>query len=338
MKQPWIHKATTDSLFILAPSFVVVAVVFIFQDYITTIQQQFSFYTWLLLIVFVDVAHVYATLFKTYLIRSEFDKKRQLLLALPLFCFVVGMLLFAFGSLVFWSVLAYVAVFHFIRQQYGFMRFYARKESKSKWNVYSDNLAIYAATIYPMAYWFLSSPRTFNWFVEKEFFVTENKPLLLLLGWMYVFILCWYVFRTIYKSIQEKYFNIPKNAIIVGTVLSWYFGIVYFNNDLVFTVLNVVSHGIPYMALVYLKEIDQKPKEELGQWARLKNFKGLLIYIIILLVIAFSEEYLWEVLVWNEQFNMAYWDVSAWQFLLVPLLTVPQFTHYLLDGFIWKSK
>ena len=261
-----------------------------------------------------------------------------MLLALPLICFVVGMLLFAFGSLVFWSVLAYVAVFHFIRQQYGFMRLYARKESKSKWNVYSDNLAIYAATIYPMAYWFLSSPRKFNWFVEKEFFVTENKPLLLLLGWMYVLILCWYVFRTIYKSIQEKYFNIPKNAIIVGTVLSWYFGIVYFNNDLVFTVLNVVSHGIPYMALVYLKEIDQKPGEELGQWARLKNFKGLLIYIIILLVIAFSEEYLWEVLVWNEQFNMAYWDISAWQFLLVPLLTVPQFTHYLLDGFIWKSK
>jgi len=338
MRQPWIHKATTDSIFILAPSFVVVAVVFIFQDYITTIQQQFSFYTWLFLIVFVDVAHVYATLFKTYFIRSEFDKKRQLLLALPLICFVVGMLLFAFGSLVFWSVLAYVAVFHFIRQQYGFMRLYARKESKNKWNVYSDNLVIYAATIYPMAYWFLSSPRKFNWFVEKEFFISENKPLLLLMGWMYVLILCWYVFRTIYKTIQEKYFNIPKNAIIIGTVLSWYFGIVYFNNDLVFTLLNVVSHGIPYMALVYLKEIDQKPKEELGQWASLKNFKGLLIYIIILLVIAFSEEFLWEVLVWNEQFNVAHWDVSAWQFLLVPLLTVPQFTHYLLDGFIWKSK
>ena len=67
MRQPWIHKATTDSIFILAPSFVVVAVVFIFQDYITTIQQQFSFYTWLFLIVFVDVAHVYATLLRPIL-------------------------------------------------------------------------------------------------------------------------------------------------------------------------------------------------------------------------------------------------------------------------------
>jgi hypothetical protein len=49
--------------------------------------------------------------------------------------------------------------------------------------------------------------------------------------------------------LKTSYFNIPKNLIIIGTLSSWFFGIVYFNNDLVFTLLNVVSHGIPYMAL-----------------------------------------------------------------------------------------
>jgi hypothetical protein len=40
----------------------------------------------------------------------------------------LGLILYQFGSLTFWSVLALVAVFHFIRQQYGFMRIYARFE------------------------------------------------------------------------------------------------------------------------------------------------------------------------------------------------------------------
>lgn len=338
MEQPWIHKGKTDSVFILAPSFVVVAIVFLCQNWLQSVEENHSFYTWLFLIVFIDVAHVYATLFKTYLVSSEYRKRRKLLIALPVVCFGIGLLLFSFGSRVFWSVLAYVAVFHFIRQQYGFMRLYARNEEKTRVNRWFDALVIYTGTGFPMLYWFLSSPRAFNWFVEEEFFRFENEKVIEVLTWIYALVMLLYVLRTGYKSIKENYFNIPKNAIITGTALSWYFGIVYFNNDLVFTLLNVVSHGIPYMALIYLKEINQKEVSELGVLHHLKEFKGVLLYVGILLLIAFSEEYLWEILVWEEQFSLNMVSFSNYQFLVVPLLTVPQFTHYLLDGFIWKSK
>ncbi|WP_348824670.1 hypothetical protein [Flavobacterium aestuarii] len=336
MEQPWIHKPKTDSLFILLPSFVVVAIVFLFQNQLRQIEDEYSFYTWLFLIVFIDVAHVYATLFKTYFVAEEFQKRKKLLIGLPILCFLIGMFLFSFGSSVFWSVLAYIAVFHFIRQQYGFMRLYARNESK-KW-AWIDNLIIYTATIYPMLFWFLSAPRKFNWFIENEFLHFQNPFLITVLSWIYGFVILFYVIRTIYLWVKTNYFNIPKNAIIVGTILSWYFGIVYFNNDLIFTLLNVVSHGIPYMALIYLKEIDKKTVAELNWLHYFKHFKGLLFFIAILIFIAFSEEYLWEILVWNEQFSGTGKDFSNWYFLVVPLLTVPQFTHYLLDGFIWKSK
>jgi len=338
MEQPWIHKAKTDIFFILAPSFVMVAIVFLCQNWLQSVEANHSFYTWLFLIVFIDVAHVYATLFKTYFVASEYRKRRKLLIVLPIICFSIGLLLFSFGSKVFWSVLAYVAVFHFIRQQYGFMRLYTRKEQQTKVNRWFDAFVIYTATGFPMLYWFLSSPRAFNWFVEEEFLRFENDALIEILTWIYAAVMVFYLIRTGYKSIKDNYFNIPKNAIITGTALSWYFGIVYFNNDLVFTLLNVVSHGIPYMALIYLKEIDQKEVSELGVLRHLKEFKGIFIYVTILLLIAFSEEYLWEILVWKEQFSLDLGSFSNWQFLVVPLLTVPQFTHYLLDGFIWKSK
>lgn len=337
MMQPWIHRAKTDLLFIIGPSFFVLAIIFMFQDYITEIENDYSFYTWLFLIVFIDVAHVYATLFKTYFVADEFQKKKKLLILLPIVCFVISMVLFAFGSLVFWSFLAYVAVFHFIRQQYGFMRLYARNEEKKKTSVIIDNLAIYAATVYPMLFWFLSPNRKFNWFVENEFFHFENQALLEILFWIYIGILLLYVVRTVIISVKNSFFNVPKNSIILGTVLSWYFGIVYFNDDLVFTLLNVVSHGIPYMALVYFREVESKVDNGSGVFGFLKNYNAVFIYGLILLVIAFSEEFLWEFFVWNENISVSNFDFSGWQFVLVPLLSVPQFTHYLLDGFIWKS-
>jgi hypothetical protein len=338
MTQPWIDKPKTDSIFILAPSFVVVAIVFLFQDTLKDIEANYSFYTWLFLIVFIDVAHVYATLFKTYFVANEFKKRRKLLIILPIICFVIGIILFSFGSIFFWSVLAYIAVFHFIRQQYGFMRLYSRKEVKTKWSVIIDNVIIYTATGYPMLYWFFSSPRAFNWFTEKDFIHFENQLLLEMLGWIYGLIVVFYIVRIAYRTSKYRYFNIPKNAIIIGTFLSWYFGIVYFNNDLVFTLLNVVSHGIPYITLIYLNEINKKQNVDLGVLNISKGFKGMLLFIGFLFAIAFFEEYVWEIFVWNEQFYLSGYDFSNWQIFFIPLLTVPQFTHYILDGFIWKSE
>ena len=337
MKQPWLNNPKTDSVFILMPQFLVLSIVFFFQDFLKEAEENHSFFTWLLLIVFIDVAHVYATLFKTYFVKDEFQKKRKLLIFLPIICFAIGFVLFLFGAKIFWSVLAYVAVFHFIRQQYGFMRLYSRNEIKTKQNIFFDNLFIYTATVYPMVFWFMSSPRQFTWFVENEFVTYQNPELLQVFTWIYYLILGFYIARTAYFSTREKYFNIPKNVIIIGTFLSWYFGIVYFNNDLIFTLLNVVSHGIPYMALIYF---NQKESRHSFKIPKLSSLIGIVAYVGILLFFAFSEEYLWEILVWNEHFNFSesLEYLVQWQIILVPLLTVPQFTHYVLDGFIWKSK
>ena len=73
--------------------------------------------------------------------------------------------------------------------------------------------------------------------------------------------------------------------------------------------------------------------------------KGLKIrfifFISLLLILGFCEEFVWDTFVWHEHndlfFNFLSIDVDhltlAW---LVPLLSLPQITHYILDGFIWK--
>ncbi|MGU3374051.1 hypothetical protein [Chryseobacterium sp. M5A1_1a] len=336
MKQPWIHNAKTDGWFILSPPFLVLLIIFLFQKQIQGLENNYSFYTWLLLIVFVDVAHVYSTLFKTYFVKDEVQKRKLLYFGIPIVSWCLGIALFQFGSLVFWSVLALIAVFHFIRQQYGFMRIYARFEPNT-WSKKIDEAAIYAATVFPMLYWF-KTPRAFTWFVNNEFDWLKNLPNYIgFITVLYAGILVIWIVKTIFETIKTKSVNIPKTALITGTYLSWYFGIVYFNNDLLFTFLNVVSHGFPYIALIYIREIKQKKSDQLNWMLIFKSASGILLFVGVILGLAFLEEFLWETLVWNEHFSLDFnLSENLLQFL-VPLLVVPQLTHYLLDGFIWRK-
>ena len=336
MKQPWIHNAKTDGWFILSPPFIILLVVFLFQKQIQGLENHYSFYTWLFLIVFVDVAHVYSTLFKTYFVKEEVRKRKLLYYGIPALSWILGLILYQFGSLTFWSVLALVAVFHFIRQQYGFMRIYTRFEP-NRFSKRVDEIAVYSATIFPMLYWF-KTPRAFTWFVENEFnwlqYLPDYIPFIKIL---YFGILMIWILKTVYEIFKSRQINLPKVALIFGTYLSWYFGIVYFNNDLVFTFLNVISHGIPYIALIYIREIKQKDAQKLEDLQVFKSAFGIFLFIIVILGFAFFEEFLWEILVWNEHFSLNLNVSLNWFQFLVPLLVVPQLTHYLLDGFIWRK-
>jgi hypothetical protein len=339
MKQPWINKKKYDLLFILAPPFVIAFIVIIFQQQILNIQNEFSFLNWLILIVCIDVAHVYASIFKTYLVPTEFKKNQKLYLGIPIICFIIGTVAFLIGKNFFWSLLAYIAVFHFIRQQYGFMRLYARNEIKTPFSVIFDKVVIYNATLYPMLFWFLNPNRNFNWFVKNEFIQGTQPQILSYLNIIYIVILACYIIKILYNLIKIKYINEPKTLLILGTYISWYLSIVHYNNELIFTAFNVISHGIPYMALVYFKEIKDAPSKKFA--FKIQNHTGKLIsFILILIILAITEEFIWEVTVWEEhiQLNQSFYIPDFWQFLWVPLLALPQFTHYILDGFIWKNK
>jgi fatty acid desaturase len=52
MKQPWLNNAKTDSVFILLPQFLVLTIVFCFQGFLQEAEENHSFFTWLILIVF----------------------------------------------------------------------------------------------------------------------------------------------------------------------------------------------------------------------------------------------------------------------------------------------
>ena len=345
-KQPWIGRPVIDIVFILLPPFLCLAFIALFPHLFRN-SKDMPNAGWVILILLIDVGHVYSTLYRTYFDRNSLPDQRWLLWTIPFFSFVVGVILYSISSLLFWRILAYTAVFHFVRQQYGFMRVYSRKEQKNTFYSWIDTVAIYYATLYPIMYWHLKGPRNFNWFIEEDFVFVNAGWLLTIATIIYFLIVAIFVLKEMYLFFRNRFINLPKLAIITGTLVSWYFGIVYFNGDMAFTLLNVVSHGIPYMALIWLHgEKNYSKNEKTPYFLRIVFMKkGIVIFLGLIFLFAFIEEGLWDITVWNEHRNifgtngLIAFDLSDRILsFVVPLLALPQITHYILDGFIWKVR
>jgi len=348
-QQAWIKSGLTDSIFILSPPFMALFVVMLFPAEFKNSGSMPVEY-WVVLIVMIDVAHVYGTLYRTYFNPDEFKKRHPLLISVPLFCYVAGVMLYSFNGIIFWRALAYLAVYHFVRQQYGFMRIYSRKENNRKLYNYIDSSAIYIATIYPLLYWhFAGTHKNFNWFVDGDFVLSQSNLVLTASKLVYVFIIGAYIIKEFWLIYSTKQFNIPKNLIIAGTFLSWYFGIIYYNGDMAFTTLNVVSHGIPYMALIWIYErkkyIGTSEKKTALLRLTFNKYGGVVCFVGLLVFFAYTEEGLWDGLIWKEHQEVfkpfsALPSISenVMLALIVPFLALPQSTHYVLDGFIWRLK
>ena len=348
-QQAWIKSGLTDSIFILSPPFLALLVVMLFPAEFKNSGNMPVEY-WVVLIVMIDVAHVYGTLYRTYFNPDEFKKRHPLLISVPLFCYVAGVMLYSFNGIIFWRALAYLAVYHFVRQQYGFMRIYSRKENSNNLCKYIEAAAIYVATIYPLLYWhFTGTHKNFKWFVDGDFVLSQSGLVLFISKVIYILIIAAYLAKEFWVIYSTRSFNIPKNLIIAGTFLSWYFGIIYYNGDMAFTTLNVVSHGIPYMALVWVSERKryEETKEKKTTLLRLtfSKYGGVLCFAGLIIFFAYTEEGLWDGLIWKEhqQFFKPFSALPSINenvilALIVPFLALPQSTHYVLDGFIWRIR
>lgn len=282
-------------------------------------------WAWVTSVLLVDVAHVWATGFKTYFDPQELGRRPLLFIGTPLGCFLAGVLLYSFGPSIFWRCMAYLAVYHFVRQQYGWVALYRRKLNEPDgWGRWLDTLMIYAATVYPLLYWHCHLPRGFWWFIPGDFgalpaaVMSVATPLYWTLTGLY-----WL------RSLQSWVGGNPnpgKDMVVLTTAVCWYVGIITFDSDYAFTVTNVLIHGIPYFVLVF--------------WhSKQRSWQFLPVFLLSLWALAYAEEMFWDRAVWHERgwlFGGGWAGAPAE--LLIPLLAVPQLTHYVLDGFIWKRK
>jgi hypothetical protein len=299
-------------------------------------------WAFLLLVVGCDVAHVWATLFRTYLDPEERARRPALLAVTPLACLAAGACLHAADPRWFWRVLAYVAAFHFVRQQWGWMALSARRAGEtSRLDRRLDHAAVHAATIAPLVWWHANLPLAFEWFRPGDF-VAGLPPAAgtVALVLEHAVLLAWLVRQGVLAA-RGSPVNPAKALVLASTYVAWNGGIVWLDGDLAFTASNVLAHGVPYFALVRTWGRarfagSREPAARLfrpGPWAA--GFYGALI------ALAFLEEGLWDRLYSHERGGVfpgpavGLDDMAA--AVVAAALAVPQATHYVLDAFLWRG-
>jgi hypothetical protein len=340
--QAWIRSGSFDLLWFILPS-VVPLLLFLFFPHLANYNNgNLNVAGWVVLILLVDVSHVYSTLFRTYFSETGLKKYSIQLKVIPIVCLVIGVLLYSLNPQLFWRCLAYVAVFHFIKQQYGFVRIYSRKDDLNKTYSHIINYSVYLVTLIPVLIWHFQGQKNFNWFVEGDFFYYKLLWMVTLLKIILVCVIAVYISTEIRIAFKNRSVNLPRLLLISATAASWYVGIVVFNADIVFTALNVIAHGIPYMALIWATEKKSENKSGVNKFVFSQY--GIFLFLLIIFAFAYFEEGIWDSLVWHENeklfapFSFASFNLSEKALcFIVPLLTLPQFVHYILDGFIWKG-
>jgi len=334
----WIHSPAFDGTLIVGPAVVSVLAVLLLP---ALHAEQTPPWGWLLFVVGVDVTHVWSSLYRTYLDPDEFRRRRDRYLLTPLACFGAGVVLYSLGSLVFWRALAYLAVLHFVRQQYGFVMVYRhRAGERGGADAALDKAAIYASMLYPLAYWHATPGRLFTWFVAGDF-LTLPRWTAGVAGLVYGAVLVAFAARQAQRALRREPLSWGKIGVVSSTAATWYIGIVAFNSDFAFTVTNVVAHGVPYMALVWLYGRRKWASER--SWRTAMHHPALAgVFVGVALLLAYLEEGVWDALVWREH-GVFFGGVQATAALsdglltlVVPALILPQATHYVLDAWIWK--
>lgn len=295
-------------------------------------------WAWAVLVLGIDVAHVWSTLFRVYLDGDELRRRPLLYAGAPLLAWAVGVSAYATSSGLFWRLFAYAAAWHFVKQQVGWMVLYGRRARSTEGQIRLDQAAIYAATLGPVVWWHANLPRPFWWFVEGDFIgglPTWVGTAALILHFAVLALWLAAQLRT------PTQIHPGKVLLLAATWVAWFGGIVLARSDFAFTVMNVVLHGVPYFALLYQYA---RGRHREGGYGKLGGIirAGLPGFFSLLIALAFIEEFFWDRMVWHEHgalFGAGTLDLPEGALVvLVPLLALPQATHYLLDGFIWRSR
>jgi hypothetical protein len=338
---PWLVSAWWDLAIFGGSAFLAFALL-LFGEARGLLAGALPLWAWVATVLFVDVAHVWATAYRVYLDPGEVRRRPGLYLGLPAAAYAGGVLLHSASATLFWRMLAYLAVFHFVRQQYGWVALYRRRLGVvSRLDRVLDDAVIYSATLYPLLHWHAHLPREFEWFIAGDFLPGLPKEAAEFLWPVHLAITAAYLLRQAQLLATGRPFSPGKNLIVATTWLSWYVGIVALNSDYAFTVTNVLVHGIPYLGLVWVYG-RARFRESGAALARIFRPQAWPLYLAPLLLAAWCEEWAWDRFVWHERGSLfpgpAILLGAPALALLVPLLALPQATHYALDAWIWRVR
>ena len=208
----WIISAREDLVWFIGSVASSYALLILYISGIVTLIPMVAL--WAILI---DAPHVFGTFSRTYFDRTERRNRGRLLWGSLLF-FVVGPVMVLFGAgLVFFFVAALWAYYHLVKQHYGFMILYKKKNSDlAPIDNALDRLLLLFAFNYPFVAFIARDPEAMAR-VPSLLQRSVNSLATLLLAGTIVLAIAW-VGRQIQRAALDQPLNLPKYLLLAAAI------------------------------------------------------------------------------------------------------------------------
>src|SRR5215207_1092196 len=284
--------------------------------------------------ILIDAPHVFGTFSRTYFDRTERQNRAKLLWGSLLF-FAIGPVMVLLGAgFVFLFVAALWAYYHLVKQHYGFMVLYKKKNGDlTRVDNVLDRLLLLFAFNYPFFEFIARDPQAMVRVPAALRGGVNGFSKLLLVGTIIIFVV--WVGRQVQRALTGEPLNVPKYLLLAAAVpMHWIVLLTPMpHKPIAIVAILTIYHNFQYHRLIWFHNQKYKSREQYGA-AELIS-RRLLFYV------AFG--ILFGIVYQGPRQILGYLGLqSPAQSLLVQLgisfLWGYAFIHYYLDSKIWRVR
>jgi hypothetical protein len=286
--------------------------------------------------VLIDGPHVFGTLSRTYFDRSEWRSRKRLLLGSLLFFAVGPALLLAGYGFEFLFAAAVWAYYHLIKQHYGFMVLYKKKNRDlARTDNALDRVLLLLAFTYPfLAY--IAHDQDAMTHVPAPLKSGMNTLALIVLAATITVFIAWTI-RQVQRAVTGLPLNVPKYLLLAAAIpMHW----VVLLTPMAYKTIAIVAiltiyHNIQYHRLIWFHNKKYSAGEDAKQRYGAAAFinRNMIYYAAFALLFGLIYQGPRQYVLGYELQTKAPWVLMVGAFLW----GVP-FNHYYLDSKIWRVR
>jgi hypothetical protein len=331
----WIIGARDDLVWFIGSVVSSYALLFLYVNGIVPLLPMVAL--WAILI---DAPHVFGTFSRTYFDRTERKNRARLLWGSLLFFAIGPVLVLAGAGFVFLFVAALWAYYHLVKQHYGFMVLYKKKNGDlARVDNLLDRLLLIFAFNYPFVEFIARDPEAMARVPEALRGGVSGFSKLLLAGTVLLFVV--WVGRQVQRVLMGEPLNVPKYLLLAAAIpMHWIVLLTPMpHKPIAIVAILTIYHNFQYHRLIWFhnKKYTKDTREKYGA-AELIS-RRLLFYIAFGILFGVIYQGPRQVLGYLGLQNAA---AGTEQPLVIQLgisfLWGYAFIHYYLDSKIWRVR
>ncbi len=295
--------------------------------------------------ILIDAPHVFGTFSRTYFDKAERQTRGRLLWGSLLF-FAVGPFMVLLGAgFVFFFVAALWAYYHLVKQHYGFMVLYKKKNNDlARTDNALDRLLLLFAFNYPFVAFIAEDPEAMARVPEALRGGVNALALMLLVGTIALSVI--WLARQVQRAVVGEPLNVPKYLLLAAAIpMHWIVLLTPMpHKPIAIVAILTIYHNFQYHRLIWFH--NQKYKSTNGEASRSKYGAAELISRRLIFYIGFGvlfgliyqgpRQFLGYMSFQNAAAGVT--EASFAMQLAISFLWGYAFIHYYLDSKIWRVR